>query len=95
MDEIRPFLLEGHHRQTPVSDRQQAIQWFGRLRTACGDESQSIIDILEGMCDQRRQFDTQQTVHRWLHAWLPIHIGLSVAVTVLLAAHVWTALKYW
>ena len=47
------------------------------------------------MCDQRRQFDTQQTVHRWLHTWLPVHIGLSVAVTILLAAHIWTALKYW
>jgi hypothetical protein len=95
LGEIRPFLLEGRHHQTPVTDRQQATQWFGRLRRVCGEESESIIDILEGMCDQRRQFDTQQTVHRWLHAWLPIHIGLSVAVTVLLAAHVWTALKYW
>jgi hypothetical protein len=95
LTEIEPFLLHGRNSQTPVTDRQQASQWFGKLRTVCGDASESTIDILEGMCEQRRQFDIQQTVHRWLHAWLPIHIGLSVAVTVLLAAHVWTALKYW
>lgn len=94
-DEIQPFLLGGRRSDTPVTNRQQASQWFGKLRTVCGRESESTIDILESMCDQRRQFDIQQTVHRWLHVWLPIHIGLSVAVSVLLAAHIWTALKYW
>ncbi len=94
-EEIRPFLLSGAKADSPVTDRQQAGQWFGRLRAVTGSESEAIIDTLQGLCDQRRQFDTQQTVHRWLHAWIPVHIGLSVAVTVLLAAHVWTALKYW
>lgn len=95
LDEIKPFLLSGKSAVTPVTDRQAAVGWFGRLRAVCGAESESIIDVFESMCDQRRQFDTQATVHRWLHAWIPIHIGLSVAVTVLLAAHAWTALKYW
>lgn len=95
LDEIKPFLLEGRQQETPVTDPQQASQWFRKLRSVCSEESDSIINILEGMCDQRRQFDTQKTVHRWLHVWLPFHIGLSVAVTVLLAAHVWTALRYW
>lgn len=94
-DEIKPFLLEGRAKSTPVTNPQHASQWFARLRAACAVESDAIISILESMCDQRRQFDTQQTVHRWLHAWLPLHVGLSVAVTVLLGAHVWTAMKYW
>ncbi len=93
--EIQPFLLHGASAITPVTDRQQSLQWFSRLRNACSEESGFIIDSLQQFCDQRRQFDTQSTVHRWLHAWLPVHIGLSVAVTVLLAAHIWTALKYW
>lgn len=95
LNEIKPFLLDGAATQTPVSDRQSASRWFQKLRSSCGSESESIIEVMEGLCDQRRQFDTQATVHRWLHAWIPVHIGLSVAVTVLLAAHVWTALKYW
>ena len=95
LEEIKPFLLHGREVATPVTHRPHAVAWFGRLRRVCGSESQGIVDDMETMCDQRRQFDTQQTVHRWLHAWIPLHIGLSVAVTVLLAAHVWTALKYW
>jgi hypothetical protein len=95
LEEIQPFLLHGRNVDTPVTHRPHATGWFGRLRGVCGAESQAIVVDMEAMCDQRRQFDTQQTVHRWLHSWIPIHIGLSVAVTVLLAAHVWTALKYW
>ncbi|MCG8648981.1 MAG: hypothetical protein MI861_04065, partial [Pirellulales bacterium] len=93
--EIKPFLEAGASVDSPVSRRPQAAQWFERLRSVCGDASQETINTLEKMCDQRRQFDTQQVVHRLLHGWLPIHIGLSVAVLGLLIAHVWTALKYW
>lgn len=95
LEEIESFLLHGRVSETPVTDRIQAGGWFDRLRRVCGPESEGIIDDMEAMCDQRRQFDAQQTVHRWMHSWIPLHIGLSVAVTVLLAAHVWTALKYW
>jgi hypothetical protein len=95
LDDIQSFLLHGRAVDSPVADRQQAAQWFSRLRGVCGNESDSIIDILEGMCDQRRQFDTQLVVHRWLHNWIPIHIGLSVAVSVLLLAHIRTAITYW
>lgn len=94
-EEIKPFLIDGAEASTPVTDSQLAKTWFARLRSVCGQSSQSVIGVLEEMCDQRREFDIQRRVHRWLHAWLPIHIGLSLAVTVMLAAHVWTALKYW
>jgi len=95
LEEIRPYLLGGVGAETPVTEQQQADVWFGKLRSVCQSESEPIINALEGMCDQRRQFDVQQTVHRWLHVWLPLHIAFSIAVTVLLAAHIWTALKYW
>lgn len=95
LNDIEPFLLHGRAVESPVTDRQQAAQWFARLRGVCGSESESIIDIFEDMCGQRRQFDTQQSVHRWLHNWIPVHIGLSVAVTILLLLHVWTAISYW
>jgi hypothetical protein len=34
-------------------------------------------------------------MHRWLHGWLSIHLPLSMALLILLAAHVFVALKYW
>ncbi len=93
--EIEPFLRSGAAVASPVSDPQKAARWFQKLRSVCTEGSADVIDMLEQMCHQRRQFDTQQTVHRIMHCWLPVHIGLSVAVTGLLVAHVWTALKYW
>ncbi len=94
-DEIQPYLLNGRQAITPVTEPAKATQYFRTLRSVCGTESESMIDMLESYCDQRRQYDVQQTCHHWLHAWLPIHIAASVAVTVLLAAHIFTALRYW
>ncbi|MCM2374623.1 hypothetical protein [Aporhodopirellula aestuarii] len=94
-DNIEDFLIEGGTVTSPVTDRREASIWFNRLRKDCGADSHGVIDALEELCDQRRQFDTQAVVHRWLHAWLPLHIGLSVSVSVLLVVHIWTALKYW
>jgi hypothetical protein len=94
-DEIKEFLLNGSRVDSPVTNRAHASLYFQTLRGACGPDSVPVVDMLESFCDQRRQFDTQQTCHRWLHAWLPIHIGLSVAVSVLLVMHMYTALKYW
>jgi hypothetical protein len=94
-EEIQPFLLEGKRANTPVTHRAGASQYFQTLRGACGKDSSVVVDMLQSYCDQRRQFDTQQTCHRWLHAWLPFHIAVSVAVSVLLVMHIYTALKYW
>lgn len=66
-----------------------------RLKRACDPTCAEIINALEEYCDQRRQFDVQKRLHHWLHSWLPFHIGLSVAVSVLLVFHVITALRYW
>lgn len=93
--DIEPFLLDGCEADSPLANPTRAIQWFDQLRSVCRDSSEETINTLEAMCSQRRQFDTQKTVHRILHGWLPVHIGLSVVVTGLLVAHVWTALKYW
>jgi len=94
-DNLEAFLKQGATSASPINDRRESTIWFQRLRKECGPDSQDVIDALEQLCDQRRQFDTQGTVHRWLHGWLPIHIGLSIAVSILLIVHVWTALKYW
>lgn len=94
-DNIEPFLKQGGTTQSPVTDRRNAKLFFQNLRKDCDGTSHEVVDLLEQACDQRRQFDVQSKVHRWLHGWLPIHIGVSIATTILLLVHIWTALKYW
>jgi len=94
-DNLEGFLRHGAIATSPVNDRRESTIWFNRLRKECGEESRNLIDVLEQQVEQRRQFDTQRVVHRWLHGWLPLHVGLSMSVCVLLIVHVWTALRYW
>lgn len=94
-DEMRPFLLEGQRAGGPIATLASAEKWFDQLRQRCREESYSLIEALEAICDQRRQFDRQATLHGWLHGWLPLHVAISVALSLLLIWHVIIALRYW
>ena len=93
--ELEPFLHRGRIAGGPVADPLRSQKWFALLRRSCHRDSDAVIAALEQQCEQRRQFDTQQRVHWWLHSWLPVHLSLSLALLILLFAHVWTALRYW
>jgi hypothetical protein len=93
--EITPFLLHGQVAGGPVAELPNLPRWFAHLRAICIDDSEEVISALERLCQHRHQFDLQQKVHRWLHGWIPIHLGVSVALSILLLAHIWTALRFW
>ena len=95
MNDITPFLLEGASAESPVSRASYAGVWFDRLADACTSDCSEIIQNLRSQCDARRQFDSQKVVHRMLHAWLPLHIAVSIMATALLVVHIITALRYW
>ncbi len=92
---IKSFLLLGARSGNEFAVASHAQRYFANLRKACDPSSAIVIDALEEYCIQRREFDLQQRLHRWLHGWLPVHIGLSVGVTVLLFVHIITAIRYW
>ncbi len=93
--EMRPYLLQGKLADSELKHSAAAANYFSSLKLKCGEGCADIVQSLESYCEQRRQFDLQKRMHNWLHGWLPIHIGLSVAVTILLVAHIVTALRYW
>ena len=95
LDEIEPFLAKGKKSNSPFTSQGVATRWFNDLRRDCSQHSEAVIASMEQCYLQRQQFDLQRRLHHWLHGWLPIHIGLSVAVSVLLMVHIVTALKYW
>jgi hypothetical protein len=87
-------LLEGKKSKSPLAQPNKAEGIFEEIRNKLSLETHEAIDILENLCDQRRQLDRQDTLHRWLHNWLIIHLPLSVALVVLMFVHIWVALKY-
>ena len=68
---------------------------FQRPQNQAPPEAGSVVDSLERICDQRRQFDRQRVLHEMLHNWLLIHLPLSIALLVLMFVHVFQAVKFW
>ncbi|MBW3597097.1 MAG: hypothetical protein KY475_07460 [Planctomycetes bacterium] len=92
---IRPFLLDGKRSGSPLGAPDQAAAFFRELRSGADDATLAIVEALEQWCAQRRQLDLQRRLHFWLHAWLTVHVPLSVALLLVLGVHIVVALKYW
>ncbi len=92
---LMPYALRGQASGSWLSDQAAADKYFENLKLACDVSTSPTIDIIKSVCDQRRQFDVQRKLNVWLTFWIPIHVGLGTALSVLLVAHVITALRYW
>jgi hypothetical protein len=91
---IAPYLKEGRRSVSPLALPNKAEAIFRDLRSKLNPGAYEAIGILENLCDQRRQLDRQDRLHRWLHNWLWVHLPLSIALVVLMFFHVWVAFKY-
>jgi hypothetical protein len=62
------------------------------MRSDLPGELHDTLNQLEDSVDERRQFSLQKNIHHWLHWWLYLHIPLSMALYVLMIAHIIMAL---
>ena len=93
---IGPYLKSGGRRlATPLGDPLKSAQLFGELKARLDPAAHSVVDEIEDLCGQRRQFDLQTRLHQWLHGWLLVHVPLSVMLFILLVVHIYVACKYW
>ena len=81
-------------RRPPLGDAKVAAMIFEGVRYELDPRAHPAVAALEALCDQRRQFDRQARLQRWLHNWLAVHLPLSVALIVLMLVHAVVALKY-
>lgn len=88
---VRPF-LDGR-RDPELGDADVAQRKFAEWKATLPGEFHPVMDELEAACQMRRQMIRQQRLHWWLHNWLMLHIPLSMALFVLLAIHVFAALR--
>ena len=94
LTEMRPFLQQPKLREASLRDRDKAHNAFVGLETLLPAAVRGTLEDLEDVCDEARQLVRQEQLHHWLHAWLLVHIPLSLALIVLGAIHAVTALKY-
>ncbi len=91
---VAPFLRSADP-GSPLHHPTKRKAAFESMRTKLPSAAHPSLNILEESCSQRWQWAQQARLHFWLHNWLWIHFPLSVALLVLMVAHVWVALKYW
>ena len=93
IDVVRPFLISGRSPKRRLEDSDSARQLFAQMRTELPAELHDALQQLFVLCEERRQFNTQLRLHRWLHWWLLVHIPPSIALLVLFVAHVVVSLR--
>jgi len=77
----------------PVLDQPPA-ELFAPLRFAFPEPLHATLDDLENICEEQRQLNRQSRLYHWLHAWLLVHVPLSIALLVLGGVHAFMALRY-
>jgi hypothetical protein len=64
------------------------------LRGTLPETFYHVLDDLEDICEEQRQLNRQVRLYHWLHAWLLVHVPLSVLLLVLGGVHAIMALRY-
>lgn len=53
-----------------------------------------VLNDLESICEEQRQLTRQRRLYHFLHAWLLVHVPLSITLLVLGGVHAVMALRY-
>ena len=93
LDHVCPYLgSDGrHHRLASAAETNRLLETVClELPPALHESARDLADIVA----ERRDIAVQRRIHLWLHTWLLLHVPLTAALLVLLAAHVWWAVRY-
>ena len=93
-DQVDPYLRAESGTGLVLGSPRRAASLFSALKTVLRPDAHPVVDRLADLCDQRRQFDLQARLHRWLFTWLVVHVALSFALLVLMVFHIFIALKF-
>jgi hypothetical protein len=91
---VRPYLTDPEARNADLADPRRAAEVFQSLRRLLAAPVHGVLDDLENICDEEQQLSRQIRIYRWLHAWLLVHVPLSIALLVLGGVHAVMALRY-
>lgn len=92
LETVRPFLA-GNGKKGRLADITESSRAFSQMRGTLPVELHETLESLQAFCEEHRQFTEQIRIRAWLHYWLAIHIPFSIALFVLMAAHIVLALR--
>jgi len=92
--EVMPFLSGEQARGTQLGNREWSSAQFDKFRREFPEPAWAPITAIEEICEEKRQLDHQDRLHRFLHAWLLVHLPVSAALILLSIVHAIGALRY-
>jgi hypothetical protein len=93
LQHVRPYLRSDGRTGTlanPATASSMVETVCRQLPEALRESARDLGEIVA----ERRDLAVQRRIHLWLHTWLLVHVPLTAALFVLLAAHVWWAVRY-
>ena len=93
LQEMRAFVKQPNAAH-PLADPRTAAARFGKVHALVTADFHPAIADLENICEEERQLIRQSRLHRVLHAWLLVHVPLSIALLALAVVHIVMALRY-
>lgn len=94
LHKVRPYLENPERPDAELSDPLRSGETFEALRRLLAPQVHGVLDDLENICVEEQQLSRQIRIYRWLHAWLLVHVPLSIALLLLGAVHAVMALRY-
>ena len=94
LHKVRPYLADSETPGAELADPLRSGETFQALRRLLAPAVHATLDDLENICVEEQQLSRQIRIYRWLHAWLLVHVPLSIALLVLGAVHAVMALRY-
>jgi hypothetical protein len=91
---VRPYLVDPESSGAELANPLRSGETFEALRRLLAPPVHGVLDDLENICSEEQQLSRQIRIYRWLHAWLLVHVPLSIALLVLGAVHAVMALRY-
>jgi hypothetical protein len=92
--EVVALLQDDLPRSAALADPVRANQAFIQLRDAMPPGLRKTAETLADICEERRQLAKQKKLHHWLHGWLLLHVPAAYGMFVLIAVHIYYALRY-
>jgi hypothetical protein len=94
LHKVRPYLADPETSGAELADPMRSGETFEALRRLLAPPLHGVLGDLENICVEEQQLSRQIRIYRWLHAWLLVHVPLSIALLVLGAVHAVMALRY-
>jgi hypothetical protein len=94
LHKVRPYLTDPETSGAEIADPLRSSETFEALRRLLAPPIHGVLNDLQNICEEEQQLSQQIRIYRWLHAWLLVHVPLSIALLVLGAVHAVMALRY-